>query len=41
MYKTPQAEQINFEVNKIEILNDYWNYTNDFCINITNKKFFR
>ena len=39
MYKTPQAEQINFEVNKIEILNDCWNYTNDFCINITNKKF--
>lgn len=39
MYKTPQAEQINFEVNKIEILNDCWNYTNDFCINIKNKKF--
>ena len=39
MYKTPQAEQINFDVNKIEIMNDYWNYTNDFCINITNKKF--
>ena len=36
MYK---AEQINFDVNKIEIMNDYWNYTNDFCINITNKKF--
>lgn len=39
MYKTPQAEQINFDVNKIETMNDYWNYTNDFCINITNKKF--
>lgn len=36
MYK---AEQINFDVNKIKIMNDYWNYTNDFCINITNKKF--
>lgn len=25
MFKTPQAEQINFDVNQIEVLNDYCN----------------
>lgn len=42
MYKTPQAEQINFDVNQIEVLNDYWsnpnfNYGNNFSISKQNK----
>lgn len=41
MYK---AEQINFEVNKIEILNDYWDkantiFANNLLINKENKAF--
>lgn len=41
MYK---AEQINFEVNKIEILNDYWDkansvFGNDLLVDKENKAF--
>lgn len=41
MYK---AEQINFEINKIEILNDYWDkansvFGNDLLVDKENKAF--
>lgn len=42
MYKTPQAEQINFDVNQIEVLNDYWSganstYDNNLSVSKNNK----
>lgn len=44
MYKTPQAEQINFDVNQIEMINDYWSdtnsiYDNNLSVSKNNKVF--
>lgn len=44
MFKVPQAEQINFDVNQIEVLNDYWSesnftYDNNLSVSKNNKVF--